>query len=145
MISSSIVAIGQPGVPDSNRYLLYYDADWDCWFFPNRRSTPDIQDDERDLRNYLSVEFKVSAQDCELAMRGTEESTKYSTEHDEERHYRYRIYSGDVQTLPEHWSLDGEFEIGGQRCMWMTIAEMLADERIHAVNYDVVTAVRNSL
>ncbi len=104
-----------------------------------------MRENERDLRNYLSVEFKVSTQDCKLAMRGTEESTKYSTAHDEERHYLYRIYSGDVQTLPEHWALDGEFEVGGHRCKWMTIAEMLADERIHDVNYDVVTTVRDNL
>lgn len=145
MISSSIVAIRQPGVPDSNKYLLYYDSGWDCWFFPNRHSTPNIQDDKRDLGNFLNVEFKIPMQDCELTMRGTEESTKYSTAHDEERHYLYRIYLGDVQTLPEHWALDGEFEVGGHRCKWMTIAEMLADERIHDVNYDVVTAVRDDL
>ncbi len=145
IISSSIVAIAQPGVPDSNQYLLYYDTGWDCWFFPNRRSTPDVSDDERDLLNYLNAEFKIPVQDCALDMHGTEESTKYSTEHDEERHYLYRIYAGDVQSLPELWSLEGEFTVGGHRCKWMTISEMLADSRIKEVNYDVVTAVRDNL
>lgn len=145
IISSSIVAIAQPGVPDSNQYLLYYDAGWDCWFFPNRRSTPDISDDERDFLNYSNTEFKIPVQDCTLDLHGTEESAKQSTEHNEERHYLYRFYAGVVRTLPEQWSLEGEFEIGGHRCKWMTIADMLADERINAINHDVVTAVRDKL
>lgn len=145
IISSSIVAITQPGVTDSNQYLQYYDTGWNCWFFPNRRSTPDVQDDERDLKNYLNVEFKIPVQDCALDMHGNTESTKFSTEHNEERHYEYRVYSGDVATLPKDWSLEGEFEVGGHRCKWMTIEDMLADERIREVNYDVVTAVRDIL
>lgn len=53
VIASSIIAITQPGISDSNKYLVYWDTKWKCWFFPNRRSTPSVPDDERDLRNYL--------------------------------------------------------------------------------------------
>jgi hypothetical protein len=55
------------------------------------------------------------------------------------------VYSGEVAALPKDWSLEGEFEVGGHRCKWMTIEDMLADERIREVNYDVVTAVRDML
>ncbi|RYQ03866.1 hypothetical protein PG2113B_1377 [Bifidobacterium pseudolongum subsp. globosum] len=55
------------------------------------------------------------------------------------------MYSGEVAALPKDWSLEGEFEVGGHRCKWMTIEDMLADERIREVNYDVVTAVRDML
>lgn len=143
IISSSIVAITQPGIPDSNRYLLYYDKGWDCWFFPNRRSTPDVQDDERDLQYYLNVEFKIPLTDCSLDLHGTKESVKFSTEHNEERHYLYRIYSCHLQVIPQMWSAEDGFEVGGHQCKWMTIAEMLQDKCIHEVNDDVVTAVRD--
>lgn len=38
-IASSIIAITEPGISDSNKYLVYWDTKWKCWFFPNRRST----------------------------------------------------------------------------------------------------------
>lgn len=38
-----------------------------------------------------------------------------------------------------------EFKVGVHRRKWVTIVEMLADERIHEANYDVVTAVRDNL
>lgn len=46
-IASSIIAITEPGISDSNKYLVYWDTKWKCWFFPNRRSTPSVPDDER--------------------------------------------------------------------------------------------------
>lgn len=63
---------------------------------PDRRSTPSVPDDERDLRNYLHAEFKVPQDDCTLEYKTDGESTKYSTEHDEMRYYDYRIYRGVV-------------------------------------------------
>ena len=143
-IASSIIAISEPGISDSNKYLVYWDTKWKCWFFPNRRSTPSVPDDERDLRNYLHAEFKVPQDDCTLEYKTDGESTKYSTEHDEMRYYDYRIYRGVVSALPDSWSVDGPFDVGGHRCKWMTIDEMLADEETDRINHDVIVLVRDN-
>lgn len=142
IISSSIIALREPGVSDSNRYLLYRDEQWNCWFFPNRHSTANVADDERDILNFLSAEFKVPQGDCSLELRGTESSVKLSTEHNEERHYDYRLYDATVKTMPSAWSAEGEFTVGGHACRFMSIAEMLSNERIKEVNHDVVDMVR---
>ena len=66
IISSSIVAIAQPGVPDSNQYLLYYDAGWDCWFFPNPRlrSVRESSHSASTFRNFPSVPLNFELKIC---------------------------------------------------------------------------------
>lgn len=143
IISSSIVALTQPGVSDSNKYLLYWDTGWNCWFFPNHKSGSSYEDSKRILEQYLLTEFKIPEGDCTLQPIGSYENTKYSTEHDENRNYQYTLFRGTVATLPKFRQEDGEFSIAGRMCKWMTVSEMLADEKIQKINHDVVAMVRN--
>lgn len=144
LIYSSIIAIRQPGVTDSNKYLVYWDEGWKCWFFPNRRSTPNVEDDERDIVNYLHTEFKVPVEDCAVHLKTTSASKKLSTEHNEERNYEYRLYSGAIKQLPQQWSLEGEFAIGQRTCRWMSIGEMMNDSETVKINHDVIALVRDN-
>lgn len=146
IIGSSIIAIREPKEGGSNRYLQYWDDQWECWFFPNRRSTPDVRDDMRDIVNYLDVEFKVPVGDCTLALVDTETSVKWSTEHREERHYEYRLYQGDLAALPAAWQNDdSDFEVAGHRCRWMSIADLERNDRASTVNADVIGMVKAKL
>lgn len=146
VIESSIIAIKEPLEEGSNRYLQYWDEQWQCWFFPNRHSTPDVRDDERDIANYLNVEYKVPLGDCTLHMVGTDTSTKWSTEHNEERQYSYRLYDGVLAEVPSAWQLsDVDFQVAGHRCRWMSIADLERNERTSTVNADVIHMVKSKL
>ncbi|NEG70336.1 hypothetical protein [Bifidobacterium choloepi] len=147
IVSSSIVAMRKPLAGRSNELFVYWDEGWGCWFFPNRRSTPDIEDDSRDLINYLNTQFDVPVGDCTLHLKTTGEESKKSTEHGGElRHYAYRFYEGNLSSMPSSWeSSDTEFEVAGHRCRWMTLDAMLADPVINQRNHYVIATVRDNL
>ena len=76
---------------------------------------------------------------------GTSTSTKWSTEHQEERTYDYRLYLASVTHLPESWRTDGEFQVGSKRCRWMTVDDMIADPKINDINHDVIHMLKDSI
>ncbi|WP_236022507.1 hypothetical protein [Bifidobacterium phasiani] len=138
---SSIIAVTDGD--GSNRYLLYHDANWGCDFFPNRAATGDVEADMANAARYLTVEFGIPESDVELKPVGMAESTKYSTEHHEQRDYVYQLYRASLRAVPDGWRGD-RFSVRGKDCRWMTLDEMLADGRINEINHDVVALVRQS-
>lgn len=134
---SSLIAV-RDGGEMSNRYLTYYDERWGCWFLPNRRSFDSYSEDRVKVAGYLSSEFKIPKSDFSLGFVGTTTSTKWSTEHDEERTYDYRLYLARVSAVPSAWRLDGEFKVGSKRCRWMTLDDMRNDPKVYGVNRDVI-------
>ncbi|WP_244609370.1 DUF1206 domain-containing protein [Bifidobacterium moukalabense] len=144
-IRSSIIAVRDATVAYSNRYLLYYDQGWDCWFFPNHKTADLATSDKRQMSAYLSNQFEIPDSDFELKLVSERDSKKPSTEHGgEERYYEYHLYVANVTSIPVAWKSDS-FQVGAKRCRWMSIDEMLNDSRINEVNHDVVAMVRDSL
>lgn len=85
--ASSLIAVKDGMDALSNRYLTYYDEQWNCWFLPNHRSFDSYEEDKRKLSSYLSSEFKIPSDDFQMRFVGTATSTKFSTAHNEERTY----------------------------------------------------------
>lgn len=134
---SSLIAV-RDGGEMSNRYLAYYDEQWGCWFLPNRRSFDSYSEDKAKVAEYLSAEFKIPESDFSLGFVGTTTSVKWSTEHNEERTYDYRLYMARVSAVPSAWGLDGEFRVGSKRCRWMTLDDMRNDPKVYEINRDVI-------
>ena len=134
---SSLIAV-RDGEKLSNRYLTYYDEQWRCWFLPNHRSFDSYSEDKAKVSEYLATEFKIPESDFSLCFVGTTTSTKWSTAHNEERTYDYRLYMAMVSVAPESWRRDGEFVVGAKRCLWMTLDDMWKDSEIYEINHDVV-------
>lgn len=134
---SSLIAV-KDGGKLSNRYLTYYDEPWGCWFLPNHSSRDSYSEDKARMSEYLSTEFKIPEDDFTLGFLGTTTSTKWSTAHNEERTYDYRLYVAKVSVLPADWRLDGEFIVGSKRCRWMTLDDMRNDPKIYEINSDVI-------
>ncbi|WP_238548640.1 hypothetical protein [Bifidobacterium gallicum] len=70
---------------------------------------------------------------------------KNSTEHEETRHYVYRLYEAILFNLPEQRAPEGTFTVGGHQCKWATIADMLADPASKTINHDVIALVRYNI
>jgi len=134
---SSLIAV-RDGEKLSNRYLTYYNEQWECWFLPNHRSFDSYSEDKAKVSEYLATEFKIPESDFSLCFVGTTTSTKWSTAHNEERTYDYRLYMATVSVAPESWRRDGEFVVGSKRCRWMTLDDMRNDSEIYEINHDVV-------
>lgn len=141
--ASSLIAVKDGMDVLSNRYLTYYDEQWNCWFLPNHRSFDSYEEDKRKLSSYLSSEFKIPSDDFQMRFVGTATSTKFSTAHNEERTYDYRLYLASVIRIPDAWDAEGEFAIGSKKCKWMTVDEMLNDRKIYAINHDVIQMLKD--
>ena len=141
--ASSLIAVKDGMDALSNRYLTYYDEQWNCWLLPNHRSFDSYEEDKRKLSSYLSSEFKIPSDDFQMRFVGTATSTKLSTAHNEERTYDYRLYLASVIRIPDAWDAEGEFAIGSKKCKWMTVDEMLHDRKIYAINHDVIQMLKD--
>lgn len=142
---STIIAIRDATGELADRYLVYRDDGWGCDFFPNHRSAEPETADKQQSVQYLKNSFGLGADAFTIRHVGHQESSKPSTEHNNEiRYYDYQLYQADVKDLPESWKADS-FKVGSKDCKWMTIEEMMRDPTIRKVNSDVVTLVRDHI
>lgn len=135
----SIIAIKDTFNEFPNRFLLYYDQTWETWFFPNFQTQSTEQKNIRSIRNGISNQLKVNAEKIEVSYLDCAIHEKYSGRDRKFKQYEHKLYSVKVPstTTMQH----SEFEIEGIQYKWMTIAAMQADERIMAMNQDVVSFV----
>lgn len=142
---SSIIAIRDVTGELADRYLVYRDDGWGCDFFPNHKTAEPETADEQQAIRYIAHNFGLQPDAFTIRHVGHKESSKPSTEHNNEmRYYEYQLYQADVTALPDAWKKDS-FTVGSKNCKWMTIEEMMRDPTIRKVNSDVVTLVRDHI
>lgn len=143
-IKSSLIAVKGCGEYFGTRFLLYKDEGWDCDFLPNRKTIDPSPDEAGRLARYLSEHYGIPLGDFDIEFVTEAESEKACIEHgDQLRYYHYRLYEARVKRMPEAWSKPAFRAADGRECRWMSVEEMLSDERIRLVNRDVVAAVRD--
>ena len=57
--ASSLIAVRDGADEQANRYLTYYDQQWECWFLPNHSSSGSYEEDKTKLIGYMTSEFKI--------------------------------------------------------------------------------------
>lgn len=149
-------------IRNSGRILLAWDDEWDCWLLPNQTThEPDTPDHA--LRS-LAIDYLPCMPPRLWDTTGSLviDSHKPCPQHDDTiRHYVYTIgfYDLDVATdyewdcVHNHYLIDVddwqdetefhsldhlEFDVNGHDCTWWTIDEMRADQRMRAVNGDLI-------
>ena len=109
---------------NDNRFLLYYDARWDCRLFLNYATvTSDFELDQKNIAKHLQMELKVSQDNLEGAFAFEKVHEKYSVSAKENRCYRHRFYQFLIKEFNEEIEQDS-FAIDGKKFYWMSIAEM---------------------
>ncbi|MDO4647761.1 MAG: hypothetical protein Q4B26_03850 [Eubacteriales bacterium] len=136
----SIIAIGED--TNRNRFLLYFDTAWDCWFFPNFKTIE--HENERNIMRKLSELLKMSYENIHLHFVANRIHEKYSERDHIDKLYRHSLYSCRIKLIPTVMQ-EHEFIIENQRYRWMTIADMERDETIMAKNKDVVEFVKEKI
>ena len=141
----SIVLIKDTFHTNDNRFLVYYDARWDCRLFLNYATiTSDFELDQQNIAKHLQMELKVSQDNLEGAFAFEKVHEKYSVSAKENRCYRHRFYQFLIKQFDEKIEQDS-FEIDGKKFYWMSIAEMEQDKRIMEVNSDIVSMVKKAV
>ena len=140
----SIVLIKDTFHSNDNRFLLYYDARWNCRLFLNYATiTSDYELDMENIVRHLQMELKVSKNNLDGAFAFEKVHEKYSVSAKENRCYRHRFYQFLIKQFDEKIEQDS-FEIDGKKFYWMSIAEMEQDKRIMEVNSDIVSMVKKA-
>ena len=141
----SIVLIKDTFHSNDNRFLLYYDARWNCRLFLNYATiTSDYELDMENIVRHLQMELKVSKNNLDGAFAFEKVHEKYSVSAKENRCYRHRFYQFLIKQFDEKIEKDS-IEIDGKKFYWMSIAEMEQDKRIMEVNSDIVSMVKKAV
>lgn len=128
----------------ANRYLVYWDKRWQCWFFLNYPTQPDEKENEAFLKDKISRALKVSADHISLEKKCQQLQRKYSESHKEERYYDHVFYRGNMTEFPALLKKD-TFDLDGVSYQWMTMDEMKRNPEIQKKNLDVVKVVEENL
>lgn len=138
----SIVAIKDTYQSFANRFLLYYDNAWKCWFFFSFH-TEECQNEEH-LVQRLSNSLKVNNNCIKLHYISDRLQPKYSERDHQNKVYQHSLYEGIVSQFPNNMK-QTEFTIDGVQYKWFTISEMEADSNIMKKNEDVVSFVKEKI
>lgn len=137
----SLVAIKDTFDKYPNKFLLYYDKDWKCNFFPNFHTT---DNNEEDIKERLSNQLKISKEKIQLEYKTTRIQKKFSEKHKENRVYEHKLFVANISEFSEQMK-NNKFEIDGVSYKWMSIAEMENDFEIKKRNLDVVGLVKENI
>lgn len=137
----SLVAIKDTFDKYPNKFLLYYDRDWKCNFFPNYHTT---DNNVEDIKERLSNQLRIPKDSIELEYKTTRIQKKFSEKHKEKRVYEHKLFHAKIDDFPELMTED-KFEIGDVSYRWMSIAEMENDFEIKKRNLDVVGLVKENI
>lgn len=140
----SIVVFQDTFLPYANRYLVYWDKRWQCWFFLNYPTQPDEKRNVEFICDKISRALKIPSSQIHLEYKCQKLQQKYSESHKEERFYDHLFYKGKISTIPKQMQKD-TFEIDGVSYQWMTMADMKSNPDIRKRNLDVVEVVEKDM
>lgn len=137
----SIVLIKDDFNRNENRYLVYYDARWECKLFINFHTESD--DNEKNInsiKKHIKAELKTSSRSCDFAFEKIHQ--KYSVTAKRYKYYHHKFYK---LTLHSNQTIrQDSFSIDGKEFFWMSIAQMEKDKEIMEKNSDIVKMVKEA-
>lgn len=139
----SIVAIKDTFEKYPNKFLLYYDNRWKCWFFFNFRTNDDTEKNEQSIKNGLSSRLKIDVDSIDLEFKDETIHCKYSESDKVKKYYHHSLYNCVIKNFGEELKKD-KFTIDNVDYKWMTIDEMEKNPSIKVHNLDVVEFVKHN-
>lgn len=139
----SLIAIKDTFNEYSNRYLLYYDPKWRCRLFPNFKTTEDEADDTNNIIHRLSLMLHIPQDEFTIEFKAQEIQRKFAPADNMVNTYDHKLYSVTIKSFPDDLKQD-VFTIEGKEFFWLSIDDMLKDERIFEINLGVVSFVKDN-
>ena len=138
----SIVAIKDTFNEYPNRFLLYYDEQWDCKFFFNYKTMENDTFNEENIKVRLANELHIDKESIKLEFKTEAIQRKYSVKDSQYKVYDHKVYRADISQFSDLIKKT-EFEINNKKFYWMSIEDMKKDKRIREINSDVVSLVND--
>ena len=117
-------------------YLQYFDQRWNCYLFLNCK-LPNGEDSEI-VKEKISEAFNISTGKINVVLKGEKRHRKFSESAMKEKEYTHLFYEAKIGMVIE----DKSFNINGIQYKWFSYSELLQDERIKKVNYDIIEYVK---
>lgn len=138
----SIVAIKDSYHDFANKFLLYYDNVWQCWFFFSFHTSE--HQNEENIVQRISNKLKIDCKYIKVCYISDRYQPKFSKKDMKNKLYQHSLYQGIISQFPDIMKQD-EFEIEGTKYKWWTIDEMESDKDIMDMNSDVVSFVKEKI
>ncbi len=138
----SIVALKDTYNTYANRFLLYYDETWKCWFFFNFKTSDN--ENERSIKQRLSNKLKVGIDNISLRYITDRLQPKFSERDQVDKIYQHSLYECVLSKFSEELMKDS-FELDGVNFKWFTIEEMESNSDVMKKNKDVVSFVKEKI
>lgn len=135
----SLVAIKDTFNSFANRYLLYFDEKWQCWFFFSFRTS---ENDIQNIKNKLSEKLKVPAKNIAVEFKAQQVQRKFAPADNTVNTYEHKLYKATISDFTDTLKQD-KFKIDGVQYRWMTTEEMLKNKLIVEKNLSVVSFVKD--
>lgn len=139
----SIVAIKDTFEKYPNKYLLYYDNRWNCWFFFNFKTNELDEQNESNIKNGISSKLKIDTSAMKLEYKDEAIHYKYSESDKVKKYYHHKLYNCVIDDFRDELKKD-KFTIDDVNYTWMTIDEMEKNPSIRQHNMDVVDFVKHN-
>lgn len=134
----SIIVIRDTFREFPNRYLVYDDVSWECMLFPNYK---DSGNGEAFIRDHLSAELKIKAEDIQLSFVAQRVHQKHSVSAGADKLYSHKFYLATISTFPDNVK-DDTFVSDGRTYHWKTMTELELDEQVREKNADIVNYIK---
>ena len=131
----SLIAVKDTFCEYSNRFLVYWDARWECWLLLNFR-TPDNNEVEV-LARRTAETLHVPVAKTKLQWQDVQVYTKFSVSDRIRKVYEHNLYIANITSWTETLK-QRQFVLDGVEYKWMTLREMKNDSNIMKKNRDVV-------
>lgn len=138
----SLIAIKDTFRRYPNRFLVYYDKGWDCYFLPNYKTRS--KENEKAIIESLSHELKVDEAQIAVKKIASYAYQKISAEDHLKKNYEHTLYLADIQEFPIT-DQEEEFTIDGKHFKWMTIEAMKQDKQMQEKNMDVIKMLKDNI
>ena len=124
---------------NNGEYLQYFDKRWNCFLFPNCKLVNDnhLQTIKEYLQKTLNIE--VGAININYVTDIIHE--KYSVSAGKMKEYHHYFYVIKETNFCEFHS-EKHFEINTLKFLWMSLADLEADEQVQKVNSDIVSYIK---
>lgn len=143
--SHSIVLIKNTFEKYPNKYLVYYDTRWDCWFFPNWHTMEDVQENKKNIIEHISQDLKVDRNQISISYLFSKVREKYSHSFKKSKVYDHSFYKVDIEKEELlKLKINQEVLIDGRKYKWMSIADMENSDNILKKNGDIIYFVKES-
>ena len=117
-------------------YLQYFDQRWKCYLFLNCK-LPNGEDNKI-VKEKISEAFNIDDGKINVVLKGEKRHRKFSESAMKEKEYIHLFYEAKIDME----MVDKSFNINGIQYKWFSYSELLQDERIRKVNYDIIEYVK---